>query len=116
MKLPQKNTVCYVRIGEQTLTIKGVFEPDQMAESGRLVADHVAKIRADEPSDKEKLEVTGLIIAIEKTYEVLSKDREISHLKQENDRWRSLFETTVKDLLDIQATSKKGLVDPARRG
>lgn len=116
MKTPQKNTVCYVRIGEQTLTIKGVFEADQMAESGRMIAAHVARIMADEPSDNEKLEVVGLIVAIEKTYEALSKDREISRLKQENDRWQNLFETTVKNLLDIQASSRKGLVDPVRRG
>jgi len=116
MKTPPKNTVCYVRIGDQTLTIRGVFEPDQMAESGRMIAAHVAKIMADEPSDNEKLEVIGLIVAIEKNYEVLSKDRELAQLKQENDRWRTLFETTVKNLLDIQASSKKVLVDPARRG
>ncbi|MHB1756313.1 MAG: hypothetical protein ACYCT9_02230 [Leptospirillum sp.] len=115
MKTSQKNTVCYVRIGEQTLTIKGVFEPEQMAESGRMIAAHVAKIMADEPSDNLKLEVIGLIIAIEKNYEALSKDREISQLKKENDRWKSLFDTTVKNLLDIQASSKKVLVDPRRQ-
>jgi hypothetical protein len=116
MKLPQKNTICYVRIGDQTLTIKGVFEFDQMMESGRMIAEHVEKIMAGEPSDNEKLEVIGLIVAIEKNYEVLSKDREISQLKNENDRWRSLFESTVKNLHDMQASSKKVLVDQPRRG
>jgi hypothetical protein len=112
MKTSQKNTVCYVRIGEQTLTIKGVFEPEQMAESGRMIAAHVAKIMA---SDNLKMEVIGLIVAIEKNYEVLSKDREITQLKKENDRWKSLFDTTVKNLLDIQASSKRVLVDPRRQ-
>ncbi|MDA8060451.1 MAG: hypothetical protein M0Z37_08905 [Nitrospiraceae bacterium] len=116
MKSPQKSTVCYVRIGDKTITLKGVYDLEQMTESGRMIAANVEKIIAEEGAANEKLEVVALILAIEKNYEVLSKERELAHLKQENDRWRSLFETTVKNLLDIQASSKKALVDRGRRG